>query len=267
MMQRVARIHHERVLPMLAVPLLSPRLSSRWLALVTDVDVTTARNLVDSMSNEVIVHDDSITKVVPGKPMSYDDAVRLAYDQRAADSPRSMSDRRNRWTGHAVNVVRPVLIDKVDRDHRQSDEMFLRRRIVVAITLACGATLLALSFSVRQGDSAFYLLTFGLAATWTLGAFASGPLHLGHIHIRGVRRRPILDLDPGRASSWPQPSRSAADHPHHSGAGQHHRAGPGLRPSEQPGDRLRDHPGQRHRRGTVLPRRVRSPRSASAIRC
>jgi uncharacterized protein YbjT (DUF2867 family) len=83
MMRRVARLHHHRPLPMLPVPLLTPRLSSYWLALVTDVDTATARNLVDSMSNEVIVTDDSITELMPGGPMGYDDAVREALQQRA----------------------------------------------------------------------------------------------------------------------------------------------------------------------------------------
>ena len=84
MMQRVARLHHHRVLPMLAIPLLTPRLSSHWLAFVTDVDTKTARNLVDSMSNEVVVHDDSIKAVVPGEPLGYDAAVELAFAARAA---------------------------------------------------------------------------------------------------------------------------------------------------------------------------------------
>ena len=92
----------------------------------------------------------------------------------------------------AMDIVRPVLIDKVERDHWQPDEAFLRRRIVVGITLAVGATLLGLSFSVRQGDPAFYPLTFGLAATWTLGSLLSGPLHLGHILRGGTLRRPII---------------------------------------------------------------------------
>jgi membrane protease YdiL (CAAX protease family) len=94
--------------------------------------------------------------------------------------------------GRAMNIVRPVLIDKVERDHWQSDAAFLRRRIVVAITLALGATLLGLSFSLRQGDPAFYPLTLGLAATWTLGSVLSGPLHLGHIHLAGRLRRPTI---------------------------------------------------------------------------
>ena len=94
--------------------------------------------------------------------------------------------------GRAIGIVRPVLIDKVERDHRQSDAAFLRRRIVVAITLALGATLLGLSFSLRQGDPAFYPLTFGLAATWTLGSVLSGPLHLGHIQLAGRLQRPTI---------------------------------------------------------------------------
>jgi uncharacterized protein YbjT (DUF2867 family) len=85
MLERVAKIQGKR-LPHLDVPLLTPALSSGWLALVTDVDLATARNLVDSMTNEVIVHDDSITSIVPGPTMSYDDAVRLALEERAAAS-------------------------------------------------------------------------------------------------------------------------------------------------------------------------------------
>jgi membrane protease YdiL (CAAX protease family) len=94
--------------------------------------------------------------------------------------------------GRAIDIVRPVLIHKVERDHRQSDAAFLRRRIVVATTLALGGTLLGLSFSLRQGDPAFYPLTFGLAATWALGSLLSGPLHLGHILLAGRLRRPTI---------------------------------------------------------------------------
>ena len=89
MMRRVARLHHRRPLPMVGVPLLTPRLSSYWLSLVTDVDTATARNLVDSMSNEVVVTDNPIAEIVPGMPMGYDDAVREAFRQRAAARAKS----------------------------------------------------------------------------------------------------------------------------------------------------------------------------------
>jgi uncharacterized protein YbjT (DUF2867 family) len=82
MMQRASRIIKHRGLPMLAIPLLTPRLSSHWLSFVTDVDTETARNLVDSMSNEVVVGDDSIKHVVPRRLLGYDDSVREAMAER-----------------------------------------------------------------------------------------------------------------------------------------------------------------------------------------
>ncbi|QYJ03953.1 NAD(P)H-binding protein [Nocardioides panacisoli] len=74
-----------RRVPMIKVPVLTPRLSSYWLALVTDVDVTTGRNLIDSMSTEVIVSDTSIRDVVPGDPLPYAEAVRRALGERLAE--------------------------------------------------------------------------------------------------------------------------------------------------------------------------------------
>ena len=66
------------------MPVLTPRLSSYWLALVTDVDATTGRNLIDSMSTEVVVTDTSIRDVVPGEPLSYAESVRRALEERQA---------------------------------------------------------------------------------------------------------------------------------------------------------------------------------------
>jgi uncharacterized protein YbjT (DUF2867 family) len=81
MLSRVAAIQG-RPLLILPVPLLTPRLSSLWLALVTDVDTATGRALIDSMTNEVIVRDPSLRDLVPFDPMPYDDAVRQALRER-----------------------------------------------------------------------------------------------------------------------------------------------------------------------------------------
>jgi uncharacterized protein YbjT (DUF2867 family) len=82
MLQRTAGIKGKR-LPSLTVPLLTPRLSSHWLSLVTDVDTATARNLIDSMTNEVIVTDHAIEKVVPFELTGFDESVRIALTDRA----------------------------------------------------------------------------------------------------------------------------------------------------------------------------------------
>ncbi|HEY7007868.1 MAG TPA: NAD(P)H-binding protein [Jatrophihabitantaceae bacterium] len=84
MLRRVAAIER-RPLVVLPVPLLSPRLSSLWLSLVTDIDTATGRALVDSMTTELVVRDDSIRRLVQFEPMGYDAAVRQALRDRARD--------------------------------------------------------------------------------------------------------------------------------------------------------------------------------------
>ena len=87
MLRRVAAIEGRQLL-VVPVPLLSPRLSSRWLSLVTSVDVQTGRSLIDSMINEVVVRDDSIRRLVPFEPMDYDCAVLQALGERAQAAAR-----------------------------------------------------------------------------------------------------------------------------------------------------------------------------------
>ena len=83
MLRVAAEIDTGRKALIIEVPVLTPRLSSYWLALVTDVDVTTGRNLIDSMGTEVLVTDYSIRDLVPGEPVAYDEAVRRALEETA----------------------------------------------------------------------------------------------------------------------------------------------------------------------------------------
>ena len=90
-------------------------------------------------------------------------------------------------------VVRRTLWDKVPRDHRESTRDLRRRQWVTGAFVVLGAAVLGLSLRISPGDPGFYLATFGLAAVWTIGAFASGPLHLGRT-LRGDEPgpRPVL---------------------------------------------------------------------------
>jgi len=65
------------------VPLLSPRLSSHWLRLITDVDLRTARALIDSMSNEVVVHDRRIEQLTGHRAMDFSAAAQAALQARS----------------------------------------------------------------------------------------------------------------------------------------------------------------------------------------
>ena len=84
MLHRVARLQG-RDLPAVTTSLLTTQLTSLFLPLVTDVDTAIARTLVDSLSNEVVVHDHSIQQVVPGQTMTFDDAARDALANHEAD--------------------------------------------------------------------------------------------------------------------------------------------------------------------------------------
>jgi CAAX protease family protein len=89
-------------------------------------------------------------------------------------------------------TVGPALVERVPRDHTQTNAAFRRRRLIAAATLVVGTVLLGFSLATPPGDRVFYLLTFAVAVVWTAGGVLSGPLHLGFIPFRGGLRRPII---------------------------------------------------------------------------
>jgi membrane protease YdiL (CAAX protease family) len=92
----------------------------------------------------------------------------------------------------SARVLSSWLIDKVPRDHWETDAAFRRRRRVVGGVSVAGAGLLGLSLSTRPDSPEFYGLTLGVAATWLGGSAASGPLHLGWMPAGPAYRRPVV---------------------------------------------------------------------------
>jgi uncharacterized protein YbjT (DUF2867 family) len=84
MLQQTADVINGRRVPIVTLPVLTPRLSSLWIGLVTNVDSSTAGNLIDSMSTEVLQTDDAIQDIVPGEPLSYREAVERAIAEEKA---------------------------------------------------------------------------------------------------------------------------------------------------------------------------------------
>jgi membrane protease YdiL (CAAX protease family) len=89
--------------------------------------------------------------------------------------------------------VRAALVDPVPRDHTEPDWAFRRRRVVAVVTLLVGAVVMGWALRIEPGDPTFYVATFALAAVWAIGAFASGPLHLGRARTRAgeASTRPV----------------------------------------------------------------------------
>lgn len=85
-------------------------------------------------------------------------------------------------------IVRRTLWEQVPRDHRESDRELRRRQWVTGTVVVVGAVVLAVSLRIEPGSDWFYAATLALAGVWAVGAFASGPLHLG---------RTLQGADPG----------------------------------------------------------------------
>jgi uncharacterized protein YbjT (DUF2867 family) len=73
----------------LVVPILSPRLSSYWVHFVTPLPTSLASALIESLTNEVIVHDRAAEEAFSVRPIGYDEAVSKALDRQAQEGPET----------------------------------------------------------------------------------------------------------------------------------------------------------------------------------
>jgi len=67
---------------MLPVPLLTPKLSSLWIGLVTPVDAGVARPLIEGLSTETVVTDASGGRLFDVDPAPLSETVRKALRER-----------------------------------------------------------------------------------------------------------------------------------------------------------------------------------------
>jgi uncharacterized protein YbjT (DUF2867 family) len=65
------------------VPVLSPRLSSYWLRLVTSVPTNIARALIEGLKQDVLANDSPIRQFIPLSLLTFKEAVRAALDAEA----------------------------------------------------------------------------------------------------------------------------------------------------------------------------------------
>ena len=63
------------------LPVVFPGLSAYWLYLTTSANFTIARQLVESMKNDVVCNEDSIKEIIPQELISYRDAIKMAFER------------------------------------------------------------------------------------------------------------------------------------------------------------------------------------------
>jgi uncharacterized protein YbjT (DUF2867 family) len=98
-MMRICAEEQGRRCHILTVPVLTPRLSSYWLHLVTSVDMSVARPLIEGLRNDVVCTDTRIREWIPLPLAGY----RLSV-QRAIQRDRTRTARESRWT----DASRPI---------------------------------------------------------------------------------------------------------------------------------------------------------------
>ncbi len=81
MIEQIADIRGKHPI-IVEVPVLTPRLSSHWLGLVTPVNAATARPLIDGLKNPTVVTDNALQELIPLELTPFDTAARAALSDR-----------------------------------------------------------------------------------------------------------------------------------------------------------------------------------------
>lgn len=109
MLRRFARQMGRRPL-MIEVPVLTPRLSSYWVDLVTDVPAALAAPLIEGLRFEAVVHDRRAEQHFGPPTVGFDDAVRKASDESAEEVAG--------WWAHLGQMLRRRFLPEVVVDER-----------------------------------------------------------------------------------------------------------------------------------------------------
>lgn len=172
----VAGLPRRLIIP---VPLLSPRLSSHWVGLVTPLPTSVAKPLVESLRVEVTVSDNSFASSAVGRLIGYREAVRRALRRSDADEVVT------RWSDAANGPAQPLPGDPA----WAGGTVLVDEQIVT-----CKATPEALyrSFARIGGSNGYYTMDW----VWSLRGFIDSLV--GGVGLRRGRRHPE-EIAPGEA--------------------------------------------------------------------
>ena len=175
-MQRYGQLIGKRP-TIISVPVLTPRMSSYWLRLVTAVPTNIARALIDGLSQDVIATDDRLQNLIPQKLLSFEEAARDALE----------ADRL-----HAV-PARWVESSAVCDNLRPEYSYYAKQADGSIITQAEAAAIWALICEIGVGGDFFHarpLWWLRRAIDWVLG----GPsLRRGRRHPTELRVGDVVD--------------------------------------------------------------------------
>lgn len=161
------------------VPLLSPKLSSHWIGLVTPLPAAVAKPLVESLRVEVTVADNSFTETTVGNLTGYREAVTEAL--RGSDH----HEVPTRWSDAAAHPARALPNDP----EWAGGTVLVNERVVE--TLADQQDLYW-AFSRIGGTTGYYTMNWA----WTLRGLIDSIV--GGVGLRRGRRHPEI-IEPGES--------------------------------------------------------------------
>ena len=125
------------------VPVLSPRLSSYWLGLVTSVPASIARALIGGLKHDIPAHDAELRALVPQRLMTFREAVQAALE----------SERQHQVAGRWTEGAFP------HRAYRHDHSFYAKRAGGAAETPATPAAVWPV-VTALGGDNRYYTLNF-----------------------------------------------------------------------------------------------------------
>jgi uncharacterized protein YbjT (DUF2867 family) len=159
---------------LIPVPVLTPRLSSYWVNLVTPITASVANALIESLRYDTVCDNSIASEIFDIKPMSFKEAVRRALKSVAAHHVETF------WTG--AGGTAPAT--EIDPSHLKKD-----RRI---LTVRSSAQDLFYVIKSIGGENGWYYADW----LWKLRGFIDK--QIGGVGLRRGRRDPV-ELDVGDA--------------------------------------------------------------------
>jgi uncharacterized protein YbjT (DUF2867 family) len=156
---------------LIPVPVLTPRLSSHWIGLVTPIPSGVAKPLVDSLRNEVVVHDATAQERFDIEPIPFRRAVALALAQSNA------LEVETRWSDASTSPALPFEWDP----EWAGGTLFLDRKEVASVAPAAD---LFWAFARVGGSAGYYVHDWA----WRLRGLLD--LAVGGVGLRRGRRHP-----------------------------------------------------------------------------
>ncbi len=175
----VAGLPRRFILP---VPFLSPRLSSRWVGLVTPLPASIAVPLIDSLRHEVVMTHQEIDSLVPHQPIGFRESLELALRLTRAEAIDT------RWTDTGFTPADTIPGDpdwaggSLFEDHQTVDAVTTREALYRA-------------FARIGGEHGYYVSNWAWSLRGLIDKLVGGPgLRRGRRHPLDLRRGDALDF-------------------------------------------------------------------------